>query len=257
MKKLSIAFTILIFAASVVCAADVATYLQVKKNSMQEQGITYTILLPGEYENSEPRKFIISERGNNKLFESKEYAGNKYLLCDNKMYQLPDLPESSKVTLVSAIALPEDAKSDIEDEFKNFENLDYKEMLLLNRGIANGYQCQVAEKVIDEKKMLDEDNKQFTVQRVLKFYIAERYGYPTRVEQVIRSKYKRETEWKSAVQKKETINIVDFSNNISKKTLSLPKNTFVINSSNMSSFNANEIKQQYLQQLKEQYDEEN
>ena len=38
--------------------------------------------------------------------------------------------------------------------------------------------------------------------------------------------------------------------------LTLPKNTFIINSSNMSSFNANEMKQQYMQKLKEQYDED-
>lgn len=256
MKKLGIAFATLICAVSVVCAADVATYLQVKKNSMQEQGITYTVIFPSDYEGGDKRKFTISERGNSKLFESEEYGGNKYLLSDNKMYQLPVLPESSKVTLLSATVLPEDAKDDIEEDFKSFLDLNYKELELLNRGIANGYQCQVAEKVVSEKKMLDEYNKPFTVQRVLKFYIAEQYGYPTRVEHVIRSKYKRETEWKSAVQKKETVDIIDFSNNISKKMLTLPKNTFIINSSNMSSFNENEIKQQYLQKLKEQYDQD-
>ena len=256
MKKISIAFASLMFMVSFVSAADVATYLQVKKNSMQEQGITYTVILPGEYEGADKRKFIISERGDSKLFESEEYGGNKYLFCDKKMYQLPVLPESSRGTLLSAIVLPEDAKENIEYDFKDLENLNYKEFVLLNKGIANGYRCQALEKVVSEKKMLDEYNKPFTVQRVLKFYIAEQYGYPTRIEHIIRSKYKRETEWKSAVQKKETVNIVNFSNNISNKMLSLPKNTFIINSSNMSSFNEEETKQQYLKKLKEQYDED-
>lgn len=257
MKKLSAVLATLICTVSIVySAADVSTYLQVKKNSMQEQGITYTVILPGEYESDSKRKFTISERGNSKLFESEEYGGNKYLVCDNKMYQLPDLPESSKVTLLSAIVLPEDAKENIEYDFKTLENLNYKEFVLLNKGIANGYRCQALEKVVSEKKMLDEYNKPFTVQRVLKFYVTELYGYPTRIEHIIRSKYKKETDWNSAVQKENTVNIINFSNDISKKMLTLPKNTFVINSSNMSSFNANEMKQQYMQKLKEQYDED-
>ena len=253
MKISSFIISSLMLLTSFVYAANLAPYLQVKKNSTKNTGITYTAVLPGEYEGDAPREFIITERGDNKLLESKEYTNNKYLLCDNKIYQVPELPESLKDMVLSVVVLSGDEKESMDEEFGKFKIPDYKEFSALNKETVNGYQCQVAEKVLDEKKMFDESNTQFTVQRVLKVYIIEKYGYPTRIERITRSKYAKETKWTSAVQEEDTINFVDFDTDISKKMLSLPKNAFVVDPTNKSMFDANAMKQQYLQKLKEQY----
>ena len=74
MKISSFIISSLMLLTSFVYAANLAPYLQVKKNSTKNTGITYTAVLPGEYEGDAPREFIISERGDNKLLESKEYT---------------------------------------------------------------------------------------------------------------------------------------------------------------------------------------
>ena len=57
---------------------------------------------------------------------------------------------------------------------------------------------------------------------------------------------------------KTAMDFVKFNTNLSGKILSLPKNAMVVDPLNKNMFDANAIKQQYLQKLHEQYrDEEN
>lgn len=245
MRLSGIVVTSLLFVSSFVFADPLPPYFQGKKNNVQRQGITYTVVLPPEKNTTDERYYTVTEQGKTKLFESEQYMNNKYLLIDDKVYQLPNLTEVSEDTLVSILLLSSDARTMFDEQIEKFTFPNYAGFIVENKEVVNGYNCQVAYKVINEQKKLDEDDKRFTVQRVLKVYIAEKYGYPTRMERVIRSKYPKETKWTEAVQEQDTVNIINFNMDISGKNLALPKNAFVVNVSNPASLNMRkDIKQQ-------------
>ena len=245
MKLSGIVVTILLFISSFIFAEPLSPYFQGKKNNVQRQGITYTVILPPEKNSTDKRYYTVTEQGKNKLFESEQYMNNRYLLSDNKVYQLPDLTDVSDDTLVSILLLSSNARTMFDEQVENFTLPNYAGFVIEDKKVVNGYKCQVAYKVINEQKRFDEDDKKFIVQRILKVYITEKYGYPTRMERVIRSKYPKETNWTEAIQEQDTVNIVNFNTDISGKNLTLPKNAFVVNVSNPASLiMRKDIKQQ-------------
>ena len=253
MKKLGIVFVSLMFISPLIFADVLPPSFQAKRNIIQRQGITYTVILPSEYEDEEPIEYVVTERGKDKLFESDKYGPNKYLLKDNKVYQIPDLTKVPEDALVSISVLTGDARAAFDEETEKFRVPNYAEFVAEKKETVNGFQCQVASKVIKEERKLDEYERRFTVQRVLRVYIVEKYGYPTRMERLIRSKYPRETNWTEALMEEDTVNIIDFNTGTTWKNLSLPKNSFIVNVTNPASIDkGRELKQ--TQNLPEKYD---
>lgn len=229
MKKLSIVFTSLMFISSLAVAEVLPPLFQAKRNNAQRQGITYTVILPPEYKDEDPVEYIVTEQGKDKLFESDQYGTNKYLLKDNKVYQIPDLTKVPEGALVSIAVLSGDARAAFDEKTDKFKVPNYAGFVMEKKETVNGFQCQVATKVIKEERKLDEYERKFTVQRILRVYITEKYGYPTRMERIIRSKYPRETNWTEAIQEQDTVNIINFNTETSWKNLTLPKNAFIEN----------------------------
>ena len=74
MKKLGIVFVSLMFISPLIFADVLPPSFQAKRNIIQRQGITYTVILPSEYEDEEPIEYVVTERGKDKLFESDKYV---------------------------------------------------------------------------------------------------------------------------------------------------------------------------------------
>ena len=229
MKLSGIIVTSLLFIVSFAFAEPLPPYFQGKKNNIQRQGITYTVILPPEFNGTDERIYTVTEQGKNKLFESDLYMNNKYILTDNKVYQIPDLTRVPEGALVSIAILSGDAREEFDEQTDKFKVPNYAGFVLESKETVNGFPCQVATKILNEERKLDDYEKKFTVQRVLIVYITEKYGYPTRMERIIRSKYPRETSWTEAIQEQDTVNIIDFNTDTSEKDLTLPKNAFVEN----------------------------
>jgi hypothetical protein len=229
MKKLSIVFTSLMFISSLAFAEVLPPLFQAKRNNAQRQGITYTVVLPSEYKDEDPVEYIVTEQGKDKLIESAQYGTNKYLLKDSKVYQIPDLSKVPEGALVSIAVLSGDARTAFDEKTDKFKVPNYAGFVMEKKETVNGFQCQVATKIITEERKLDEYERKFTVQRILRVYITEKYGYPTRMERIIRSKYPRETNWTEAIQEQDTVDIINFNTETSWKNLTLPKNAFIEN----------------------------
>ena len=135
-----------------------------------------------------------------------------------------------------------------------FKIPDYKDFKALGKATVNGYQCQVLQKVVSSREIQEDKNYKFLSQELLKVYVVEKNGYPAKIENVSTSKDMKGKVLHNEVQ--DTINFVKFTANISDKILSLPKNAMVVDPLNKNMFDANAIKQQYLQMMKEQYNEE-
>ena len=254
MKKFFMLSLSMLFISSLVYA-DVVSDLQAKKNNTQKTGISYTIVIPGENDGDSPREFVMTEKGSSKLFEYKEnYVEQMYLLCDNKLYQIPGLLKTEKKSPVPVTVLTDDAKSSIEEETEKFKFPDYKGFKVVGKSTVNGYQCQILQKVISNREIQEDKNDKFVAQDLVKVYVTEKYGYPTKIEQIYVSKDMKGKELHNEVQN--TIDFVKFTTNISDKILSLPKNAMVIDPLNKNMFDANAIKQQYMQMMKEQYSED-
>ena len=254
MKKFLVLSLSLMFVSFLVYA-DVISDLQTKKNNTQKAGVSYTIVIPGEKEGDSPREFVMTEKGNNKLFEyNADNAEMLYLLSDNKLYQIPGLLKTEKKSPVPVIVLTDDAKSSIEETTDKFKFPDYKDFKVVGKSNTNGYQCQVLQKVVSSREIQEDKNDKFVSQELLKIYVVEKYGYPTKIEQIYISKDMKGKELHKEVSG--TIDFIKFTTNISDKILSLPKNAMVVDPLNKNMFDANAIKQQYMQMMKEQYSED-
>lgn len=229
MRLLGIVITSLMLVSALSFAEVLPPLFQAKRNNTQRQGITYTVVVPSEYKDEEPIEYIVTEQGKDKLIESARYGTNKYLLKDNKVYQIPDLSKVPEGALVSIAVLSGEARESFDEKTDKFKVPNYAGFNIENKETVNGFQCQVATKVITEERKLDEYERKFTVQRILRVYITEKYGYPTRMERIIRSKYPKETNWTEAKQEQDTVNIINFNTETSWKNLTLPKNAFVEN----------------------------
>lgn len=241
MKILSTIVVSLLFVTSV-AYCDVISVLQAKKENTQKNGITYSITLPGDYEGAEPVEYTISEKGNSKLFESKDYAFVKYLSCDNKLYQVPSLIEEFdkntpiQVTLLSADRI----KDTIDPNNEKFKVPDYSDCKALGKTKVNGYQCQILQKVISSKELEEDKNEKFITQDLLKIYVIEKYGYPAKIEYLFISK-----DMKGKVLHSEVTNSIDFtkfSTNVSDKMLSLPDNVIIIDPAQHISSDTKKVK---------------
>ena len=254
MKKflmLSISF---LFVSSVMYA-DVISDLQAKKNNTQKNGISYTVVVPGEDEGDSSKEYTITEKGNAKLFEAPEFEQQNMILdSDNKLYQIPNLLKTEKQSPIPVIVLSGDAKSGIDEKMEKFKIPDYKNFKVTGKSTVNGYQCQVLQKVISSQEIAEDKNDKFVAQDSMKVYVIEKYGYPTKIEFISTSKDMKGKILHNSIDS--YIDFVKFNTNISDKILSLPKNAMVIDPLNKNMFDANAIKQQYLQMMKEQYNEE-
>ncbi len=254
MKKFLMLSLSLLFGSSFVYA-DIVSDLQTKKNNTQKTGISYTIVVPGDYEGDAPKEYVTTEKGNSKLFESKEnYIEQMYLISDNKLYQIPDLLKTERKAPVSVIALSGDAKSGFDEKVEQFKIPNYKDFKALGKATVNGYQCQILQKIVSSQEIQEDKDYKFVVQDSIKIYVIEKNGYPTKIENIFTSKDMKGKVLHNEVQG--TIDFVKFTTNISDKILSLPKNAMVVDPLNKNMFDANAIKQQYLQMMKEQYEED-
>ncbi|MCR4662734.1 MAG: hypothetical protein K5622_02455 [Endomicrobiaceae bacterium] len=254
MKLSSLICLSLLFISSFVYA-DIISDLQTKKNNTQKTGISYTVVIPGESEGDSPKEYVMTEKGNSKLFEYKEnHIEFMYLITDNKLYQIPGLLKTEKKSPVPVTVLTDDAKSNIEEETEKFKFPDYKGFKVVGKSTVNGYQCQILQKVVSSREIQEDKNDKFVAQDSIKIYVIEKYGYPAKIENIFTSKDMKGKVLHNEVQN--TIDFVKFTTNISDKILSLPKNAMVVDPLNKNMFDANAIKQQYLQMMKEQYSED-
>lgn len=254
MKKLNLLVLTLLFTTSFVYA-DVVSDLQTKKNNTQKAGISYTVVVPGDYDGADPKEYVMTEKGSSKLFEYKEnYIEYMYLISDNKLYQIPALLKTEKKSPIPVTVLTDDAKTSIEEEMVKFKIPDYKDFKALGKATVNGYQCQVLQKVVSSREIQEDKDYKFVAQDSIKVYVIEKNGYPTKIENIFTSKDMKGKVLHNEIN--DTINFVKFNTNILDKILSLPKNAMVVDPLNKNMFDANAIKQQYLQMMKEQYNEE-
>ena len=254
MKKLNLLVFTLLFTASFVYA-DIVSDLQAKKNNTQKAGISYTVVVPGDYDGADSKEYVMTEKGSSKLLEYKEnYIEYMYLISDNKLYQIPALLKTEKKSPIPVTVLTDDAKTSIEEEMVKFKIPDYKDFKVIGKATVNGYQCQVLQKVVSSREVQEDKDYKFVAQDSIKVYVIEKNGYPTKIENIFTSKDMKGKVLHNEIN--DTINFVKFNTNISDKILSLPKNAMVVDPLNKNMFDANALKQQYLQMMKEQYNDE-
>ena len=253
MRKLNLLIFTLLFTASF-AYADIVSDLQTKKNNTQKTGISFTVVVPGE-DGDSPKEYTITEKGNTKLFEESEYREHHMILVtDNKLYQIPSLLKKEKKTPIPIIVLSEDAKSGINEKMEKFNVPDYKSFKVVGKTTANGYKCQVLQKVILSQEIQEDKNDKFVAQDSMKVYVIEKYGYPTRIEFISTSKDIKGKILHNSIDS--YIDFVKFNTNISDKILSLPKNAMIVDPLNKNMFDPNAVKYEYLQKLHEQYRDE-
>ena len=254
MKMSNLLFLTLLFVTSV-AYADIISDLQIKKNNAQKAGISYTVVVPGEDEGDSKKEYIITEKGNTKLFEAPEFEQQNMILdSDNKLYQIPNILKTEKKSPIPVIVLSGDAKSGIDEKMKQFKIPDYKNFKVIGKSTTNGYQCQVLQKIISDQEIAEDKNDKFIAQDSMKVYVIEKYGYPTKIEFIHTSKDMKGKTLHNEVDS--YIDFVKFNTNISDKILSLPKNAMVIDPLNKNLFDPNAVKYEYLQKLHEQYRDE-
>lgn len=256
MKKILMLSMSLLFLSSL-SYSDVISDLQTKKNNTQKNGISYTVVVPGEHEGDSSKEYTITEKGSAKLLEASEFEQQQmFLISDNKIYQVPSLLKTEKQAPIPVMVLSGDAKSGLDEKIEKFTVSGYKNFKVVGKATINGYQCQVLQKILSSQEIEEDKNDKFVVQDSMKVYVIEKYGYPAKIEFVFTSKDMKGKVLHNEVQ--DTIDFVKFNTNISDKIISLPKNAMVIDPLNKNAFDPNAIKQQYLQKLHEQYtDEEN
>ena len=152
MKKLGIVFVSLMFISPLIFADVLPPSFQAKRNIIQRQGITYTVILPSEYEDEEPIEYVVTERGKDKLFESDKYGTNKYLLKDNKVYQIPDLTKVPEDALVSISVLTGDARAALMKKRKSLEFRIMRNLLQKKKKPLTGSNVRLHRKLLKKKE---------------------------------------------------------------------------------------------------------
>lgn len=228
---------------------DIVSDLQAKKNNNQETGIYYDVVVPGEYDGKKPVKYSITEKEGNKLFESSNFQDKMYLLADGKLFQIPSSAELDPMAPTTVVLLGEDVKAIIDEYDKKFQIPDYTNAEVIGSAKVNGYQCKILQKIVSDKEMKNKNGSKFKSQSLLKMYVTEKFGYPTRIENIFKTQDIKGTEIESEV--KNTIDFVKFRTNIASKFITIPVNAMIINAVNPVLFDKNSNKSHQQQILKE------
>ena len=251
MKVSKLLVLTLLFVTSVTYA-DIVSDLQAKKNNTQKTGISYTVVISGNHDGEAPKEYVLTEKGSSTLFEYKEnYIQQMYLISDNKLYQIPDILKTEKQSPIPVTILTDDAKTNIEEEMVKFKIPNYADFKVAGKTTVNGYQCQVLQKIVSNREVQEDKNDKFVAQDSIKVYVIEKYGYPTKIENLFTSKDMKGKVLHNEVQ--DTIDFVKFTTNISDKIISLPKNAMVIDPLNRNMFDTNAMKKKYIEMTQEQY----
>lgn len=200
--------------------------LQNKRKQLNTEGITYSVSVDNEDHAISEAKCIITEKGKNKFFEIfNPYTTVNYLLCDDKLYQIPFLTAGTHLYSLKVIIFPEEIKKNILKEY-NYEIPDYTDCTLGNDITVNGYQCKILIKAVTET--IKENEKNFTTrQDITRMYVTETYGYPTRIEYLYKNSYSNSTDCDEGFSKA-TVNFTNFNTDIANKTIELPENSFIV-----------------------------
>ena len=213
---------------------DIVSDLQEKKNNAQETGIFYNVVVPGDYDGKKLTKYSITEKEGNKLFESSKFQDQMYLLTDGKLFQIPSSAELDPMAATTVILLGENVKAKIDEYDKKFQIPDYANAKVIGAIKVNGYKCQLLQKIISSKEAKDKNGGKVISQNLLNIYVIEKNGYPTRIENIVRTQDMKGNEISSEVQN--TIDFVKFRTNIITKFIAIPKNAMIINSVNANPF---------------------
>ena len=116
MKLSNLLFVVFLLISSF-AYSDIISDLQEKKNNTQQLGITYNVIL-GEVKDKKAIKYTITEKEDNKLFESSQFKGQMYLLSDGKIFQIPSSAELNPMAPATVTLLGEDFK--INDQINYF-----------------------------------------------------------------------------------------------------------------------------------------
>ena len=248
MKVLNLVVIGLLFVSSV-AYSDMIGDLKIKKNNTQKQGITYTVT-----ENDKQlEKIIITEKGNNKLVKNFDMYDYSYLFENGKVYVIPDQWQQMGANVPLMINLFHDT-TELNKNFDKYKIPDYSGFKVVRRETVDGNACQLLQKVISTKKMVDEYNNPFTIQQIMRIYVTEKYGYPAKIEFYSRSKYDTEKDYTDN-DIDSTIYFTEFSTDLSGKLLALPKNAYVVDTSNPNSFDTKKLLQ-FQKQLSDDEDDE-
>jgi len=198
---------------------------QNKKNALNKQGITYSVSVDDEDSAISIEKYIVAEKGKNKFFEiSNSYTKIIYLLCGDKLYQIPLSQEMPRLYSLKVILFPGEIKNDILKQY-NYEIPDYSDCIAGDKVIVNGYNCQIITKIITETIKQNEQNF-ITRQNITRMYVTERYGYPTKIEYLYKNSYSNSTDCDEGFSKA-TVNFTNFNTDLTNKLTELPENAFV------------------------------
>lgn len=231
MKKISLVTLSLLFAISF-GYADIVSSLQDKKIESKSKGISFTVILNNN--GSKKTEYIITERGNSKSFESKEYQNQAYLLHDNKFYQVPLMKDRETDVPVEIIIISDDenikGKTVLNDDLIIPE---YMNSTYAGKDTVNGYKCKILRKVASTEIKKDESGKQFTKQNIKKIYVTDKYGYPARIEKFTRITVQGSDDIKETPAG--TIDFINFTTDLSERPILMPKETLVIDNTKKSS----------------------
>ena len=248
MKALNLFVAGLLFISSV-AYSDIIGDLKIKKNNTQKQGITYTVT----ENDKQDEKIVITEKGNNKLVKNFDMYGYSYLFENGKAYIIPDQWQQSGANVPLMITLCPNA-TELNKNFDKYKIPDYSGFKVIKRETVDGNACQVLQKVISTTKSADEYNNPFTIQQMMKIYVTEKYGYPAKIEFYSRSKYDTEKDYTDS-EIDPVIYFTEFNTDLSDKLLTLPKNAYVLDSTNPNSFDANKLLK-FQQQLPDDEDDD-
>jgi len=215
-----------LFANSFLYADNIIENLQTKRNTLNTQGITYSVSVDNEDNGTSTGKCVITEKGKNKFFEI-VYSLQKtmYLLCDDgQLYQIYTLQDPSVFYSLKAVILPEEIKKDILEQY-NYEIPDYSDCIAGDNVTVNGYTCQIITKILT--KTIKENEQNFiTRQNITRMYVSERYGYPTRIEYLYKNSYSNSPDCDEGFSKA-TVNFINFTTDLTNKLTELPEKAFV------------------------------
>ena len=215
-----------LFVNSFLYADTIIENFRNKRNSLNRQGVTYSVSVSDEDNATTTEKCIVTEKGKNKFFEiSNSYTKTIYLLCDDKLYQIPFPQEKSRLYSFKVILFPEEIKKNILKQY-DYEIPDYSGCIAGDKATVNGYDCRIVTKIITET--IKQNEQDFTTrQNITRMYIAERYGYPTRIEYLYKNSYSNSADRDEGFSKA-TVNFTNFNTDLTNKLTELPENALVI-----------------------------
>lgn len=256
MKKLSAIMAILFCISSLVCA-DIISDLQAKKEKFHNQGISYVAEV---YEDDETTitKYLITEKGNNKSFETvgQSFSMPGMLYCDDgKVYSVPPVESQDPHSPIMITIIPQEQIGINPEKYKMPS---YVGFVASKKETVNGYQCQLLVKIDKRTEKNTENGEKFAYYEyhtnTTKIWVIEKYGYPTKIEQQYDLTYSNGGN--SYTEKKKPINFTNYSTDISKRTISLPKYAFIIDPKDPSSTDPKKLMELRMKIAEEEEEEE-